>query len=132
MAFSLPNFNLVCKIWTGIGIRVPQDSTAFAAAPRLTDVPCAVVYPAVPMTTTLKDAPFAGLVVPVTVILFPKSTDIRGLRNVSGFSDGIEAPSGSGHYYSVIDWETRGLGYANEHRAAMVVPMYTFWPTPTP
>jgi hypothetical protein len=57
----------------------------------------------------------------------------------------VEVPSGSGRYYVVVAVDDVGRGFLNEHRYALVLPYYGYypviivngwaapaWPTPIP
>ncbi len=131
MAFTLPDFNLTCDIYTGpwltkvlrvssscnlaIGRRVSYFSTDWGAgAPATHGLP---------------------------TLLFPPGTDVRD-GSCNGVQDVVEVPSGSGRWYQVLGVDDSGKGFSNEHRWAHVSKIYSQmnpiafpglqWPTPIP
>jgi len=122
VAYALPDFGLVCQIYT-------NSPNPFTVPPRLTS-PCNLAWgKRVSLAFTGSNVLTSGDVFP-SQLLLPALTDIRGPRNASGV-DFVEVPSGSGRRYVVYLVEDLGKGYANEHRLALIVGVGT-WPTPIP
>lgn len=134
MSFELPNFNLVCNIYT-----VTLGANSF----RL-DSPCNLAM-------GKRNALFIGTIVAedsasnlggfTGQLLLPPGTDIRD-QSCGGFADLVEVPAGSGRFYGVSCVDDIGKGFDNEHRFATILKTWGFtgnrygltdpWPTPIP
>lgn len=135
MAFTLPDFNLLCDIYRG-----PWTGKVLA----LTNQPCNLswakrIQPGFSLGTTPQGA---NAQCPMTLLL-EAGVDIRddsGL--VGGSADVVEVPSGSGRWYGVFYVDDIGKGFANEHRGALIYKIYEAiapgifpglsWPFPIP
>jgi len=131
MAFSLPNFNLLCDVYTGPWL---------AKVLRISDVPCnlalgrRVQQPGATFTTFEFGAAAPS-------VLLPPRTDVRDFSCVTGY-DVLEVPKGTGRWYAVMQVDDVGRGFANEYRIAFPVKAVqavdatefagSFWPTPIP
>jgi hypothetical protein len=105
MAFSVPNFNLVCDVWSGPWV---------GKFLRLHDLPCnlAMGRRVQPYLSEPFDAP-NGQASPC--LLVPKLSDIRD-EFCGSQSDIVEVPRGSGRWYSVGLVDDVGKGFDNEYR----------------
>jgi hypothetical protein len=132
MAFTLPSFNLSVDIYTGPWLtkvlRVTSDANlAFGRRSQ-------VQYP------SLGD-PGAAPASVYEILLLPAITDIRSYF-LTGQTDVVEVPSGSGRWYGVEWVDDVGKGFDNEHRAAGLLQISHFldpvkyaglsWPVPMP
>ncbi len=131
MAFTLPNFNLLCDVYTG-----PWLTKTL----RTAGLPCNLAW-----GRRVNAFPFFDLNAqlsadsPGMIILTPALSDLRS-RLTSGADDVIECPAGSGRWYLVIAVDDIGKGFANEHRAAYLTQISQFvdpvafagllWPVP--
>jgi hypothetical protein len=133
MAFTLPDFNITCNIFTG-----PASSMTL----RIADQECNLAYG----RRHAIDSPFGGTQNSYSVtmtLLLPPLVDIRDLK-CGYLVDIVEAPAGSGRFYLVASVDDIGKGFDNEHRAALLAPgseaifgtgsdwNTLFWPTPIP
>lgn len=133
MAFTVPDFPLICNIFTG----PPPWSIA---APRLTNVPCNLALGKRTQQSGIDRGSSGGIGIPPTLLL-PGGTDIRDVAATTQW-DLVEVPSGSGRWYQVSEAEPVGLGFGNWHVAAALVKASpnisgeTYagleWPTPDP
>jgi hypothetical protein len=111
MAYRLPDFNLVVKLW-----RVPNqvflaaDMTFFGNLAYARRQAFRDFNPNPIGSTTNLD--LGGM-----YLLCPKQTDIRG-GCVNYYTDVVEVPSGTGRFYLVRTVDDAGKGFANEHRVA--------------
>lgn len=121
MAFTVPNFNLDINIW------------------RFTSGPPAVPDVAVKgnLAWGRRTSSLQGIEDPLgepfMTLLLPPATDVRSSKCNPGH-DWVEAPAGSGRFYLVVGVDDIGKGFANEHRAAIMVASTNFglWPSPIP
>lgn len=132
MAFRVPQFNLLCNIWTGVAGVYPVPYATFSGTPRHASVACCLTLsPNPPMSwdqySTTSIVPAMG-----SLLLLPKLTDIRGWQSFSLTPDAVEVPAGSSRYYSCASVEDRGKGYTNEHRVALLFPLPGGWASPYP
>jgi len=131
MAFTLPEFNILCNVFTGPWIgKVLRISLACNIAQGRRVMPFLIGENGAPtlFTTTSQ-------------LLLPAETDIRD-GSVGGEADIVEAPAGSGRWYSVISVDDMGKGFPNEHRFALLHKIFEAmnpllfpganWPTPIP
>ena len=123
MAYTIPNFNLTCTIWT--------TGASFTDPPRLTGVPCALVYGRRVQAATFGIPPGGANSLQAMNLLLQAGTDIRGPQDVIGF-DSVEVPTGSGRYYAVRFVDDIGKGWPNEHRTASLVALDGTWTPPYP
>lgn len=128
MAFVLPNFNLLCDIWTP---DVPNVAAIPIGAPRSVNNACALVYGRRVNVASTGGTSFAGIMTQQMNLLFPALFDVRGPQDVTSF-DIVEVPSGSGRWYQVTFVDDIGKGYANEHRSAGILALVASWPHPAP
>jgi hypothetical protein len=132
VVYSPPSLNLTCNVFTGTATNFPVAPAAFTAAPRRASLPCALTFPPQPI---MCDIPISGTF-PwcffFSMLLVAKHVDLRSFATTGGVPDGIECPAGSGRYYSVGGIEDRGKGYSNEHRVALILPLFGAWPIPIP
>lgn len=129
--YTLPQFNLLCDIWTG-----PWVTKVL----RVVDVPCNL---AMGKRVTDNGAEFNWTnPIPGTAkVLLPKGTDVRDC-STSTTSDLLEIPKGTGRWYVVANVDDIGKGFANEHRYCYLTKACfnidpaafpgLFWPTPIP
>ncbi len=131
MAYSLPDFNLSCDIYTG-----PWLTKVF----RLTS-DCNLAIGRRGMFIPFDWANSGPLYTPLPQLLVPALTDVRD-SSCTGESDVIECPAGSGRWYRVVGVDDLGKGFPNEHRFAFCAKIYDQmdharypglqWPTPIP
>lgn len=72
---------------------------------------------------------------PVSFLLLPNGTDIRGEAGAAAGPDTVECPTGSGRYYSCQFADYVALGFPNQHIQAIltqITPMPDFPPVPPP
>jgi hypothetical protein len=131
MAFTLPDFNLTCDVYTGPWIgKVYRFSVLGNLAWGRRVTPAAFGnFHNDPQTCEQM------------TLLLPALTDIRYRANAPT-NDILEIPSGSGRWYAAIAVDDLGKGFPNEHRGAVVMPVYEatdpaffpglFWPVPIP
>jgi hypothetical protein len=121
MGFTVPNFNLSCHIW--------RDAAPPPGPPAVTS-PCNLAWG---RRVSLALAPLGTLIGAVLTLLLPPGTDIQCVQSQLA-GDVVEVPAGSGCFYAVFGVGDIGKGFANEHRAALVVATSAFgnWPTPYP
>ena len=118
---SIPDFPISCKIWSG--------SAPPPAAPRLTSA-CNLQYA---RKSDIKQGHLSLAGAQLIYLLLPPLTDIRGAIQGQP-NDIVEAPAGSGRYYSVFSIEDVSKGFPGEYRVALVVQdvSVAFWPVPMP
>lgn len=112
MAFTLPQFNLECDIYTG-----PYLSRVL----RLEAVECNLAYSRRAHEYGLYPLPAAshnGLVGTMALLL-PAGTDVRSFP-LNPVSDMVEVPRLSGRWYAVYTVDDAGKGFDNEHRVAQL------------
>jgi hypothetical protein len=116
VSFQLPNFNLTCGIYTSATNTLRLTSTCNLAWGRRVQV------------ATTGGTGETGVPLACLVLLLPPLTDIRtptpAADPYSGaptIVDYVEVPLGSGRMYWVVFVDDIGKGFANEHRAAMLL-----------
>jgi hypothetical protein len=121
MAFTVPTFNLSANVW-----HAPNTPPS---APDAT-VACNLAFG---RRTSSYQGLYSSTNEPIMSLLLNPSEDIRGPQCVAG-ADVVEVPAGSGRIYQIIGVDDIGKGFANEHRAALLVWTVAFgsWPTPIP
>jgi hypothetical protein len=124
MAYILPNFNLLCGVYTNKEPPsiVPFPGTFDATLVRITNQECALVFGRRVCQYSTSNAaynifPFVYLM----SLLTPPLTDLRGWESTQG-NDFVEVPQGSGRFYIVNTVDDIGKGYPNEHRTAALTP----------
>lgn len=114
-SYTIPTFNLLINIWRGTTpITNPPDVTTMgnlAWGNRINNMTSRTYTGGTPTVTHNSAA---------MTLLLPKLTDIRGLIPAFGQGDTVEAPAGSGRYYTTLYVDDIGKGFANEHRAAII------------
>lgn len=121
MGFTVPNFNLTCNVW--------RAGNAPPAAPDET-FDCNLAF-------GRRTASYQGVIStpnePILSLLLPPATDIRGPQCAAP-DVAVEAPAGSGRYYTILGVDDSGKGFPNEHRVALLAWTNTFgaWPSPIP
>jgi len=133
MAFTVPDFNLTCGIYTG---------GTFAGKIFRANSPCNLAWgrrvSQLPVDISSVDSSAS---VAMTLLL-PAGTDIRD-SSTGGPVDIVEVPAGSGRWYFAEAVDDIGKGFANEHRGALLAKAWelfdphggfagVFWPTPIP
>jgi hypothetical protein len=130
MAFTVPDFNLVCNVFRG-----PYLTRVLA----ITDLPCNLAF------SRRGQIPSAFQVnnewSPIMSLLVPAGSDLRSLVNAA-VEDVVECPSGSGRWYQVGGVDDIGKGFPNEHRCALLFQISAAmlgasygtlaWPAPMP
>jgi len=132
MAFTIPTFNLTCKIWAG-----PNPPSG---APRLSSV-CNLAMGRRTMPSFPHEDTFVAPHM-LAQLLLPAGTDIRDASCSPATSgDVVEVPAGTGRYYYVLEVDDFGKGFPNEHRWALLAKACAAyfapfagvdWPTPIP
>lgn len=116
MAFKLPSFNLLCRIW---------HQTNFPLPPFYSQEPCQLRVSPRPTAASAGNLPKA-------LLMLPKKTDIRGTQS-GPIADVVEVPAFSGRYYRVQFVDDVAKGFANEYRVASINPITgPPWPLPYP
>lgn len=121
--FVIPQFPLSCNIW-----RTPVNPPV--GPPAVVSI-CNLAWgrrTAVPSTGGTYTL---GVVLMTMTLLLPAGTDIRGDPDQAMAADLVEVPGGTARYYWVAFVDDIGKGFANEHRAAILVQSPPF-PVPTP
>jgi hypothetical protein len=118
MSFSVPSFPLSCNIWrNGNPTSNPPD-----------------VVSAGNLAWGRRVSSYQGLFTAgqdlLMTLLLPPGTDVRSPICPSG-SDVAEVPAGTGRYYTVVNVDDIGRGFANQHRAAVLQALGP-WPQPIP
>lgn len=118
MSYQVPTFNLVVNVWRFPV--VPPAGHSFQLTGNLAYSRRVHPIPG--------DASASGM-----ALLLPAGSDIRSPVVVIG-PDVVEAPAGTGRYYSVLSVDDIGKGFSNEHRCAVLIPITTYgrWPGPVP
>jgi hypothetical protein len=129
--FTLPTFNLVCDIHTGIGGAFPPLAVSTAGV-RVPNVPCALAHGRLSSRVAQTGSGFNTIPVTVMQLLLPKLTDIRGFECNTTVPDQVECPKGSGRWYWVPSVDDVGKGYANEYRLAVLQAIVETWAPPYP
>lgn len=122
MAYVLPTLNIDVNIW-------PSNAVPPVGAPS---VQCKAnlawgkrtAVPSTGGTATL------GVVLMTMTLLLPKATNIFGDPDLNVCCC-VEAPAGTARFYLVAFVDDIGRGFANEHRAAILVQKLP-WPIPIP
>jgi hypothetical protein len=115
VAFRLPTFNLLCRIWR-------DHAPPFPPAAAFIPSPCQLR----PIKAALQQSSLGSA---TTLLLVPALTDIRGPQ-IGSNADIVEAPTGSGRFYRPLVVEDVAKGFPNEYRAATLAQAQ--WPFPTP
>jgi len=128
--YVLPSFNLLCNIGPSAAGAFLWPCTPYAGAPRLHNVPCALV--AGRRVNVSSTGGTAGQGYPITSmsLLLPPLTDVRSAQSVGGVPDAVEVPAVSGRWYGVFEVDDIGKGWPNEHRSASIQAILGTWPVP--
>lgn len=136
MAFTLPDFNLTCDIYTAGSPNQFNDKVF-----RLSS-PCNLAFGRRVMVFPGEWAQDNGTGTPSAQLLLPALTDIRDWPgSPSPGPDIVECPAGTGRWYIVLGVDDLGKGFVNEHRYALIAKIGAFfgaawagatWPTPIP
>jgi hypothetical protein len=121
MSFSVPNFNISVNVW--------RFGNAPPAAPDLV-VSANLAFGR--RGSSLQGL-YVGAAEPVMTLLLPPSSDVRGPQ--CAFPDAcVEAPGGTGRYYTIIGVDDSGKSWPNEYRVAVIAWTKAFgaWPSPIP
>lgn len=129
MAWTLPKFNLVCRIYE---IPLPGN---FTDKVHRDDCLCQLVPP-----TRGANSSSTSSVIDVNQrynwsIRVPKGTDIRDASCNHGMTDFVEVPGGSGRWYFVVCVDDVAKGFTNEYRLAILRKSFltgSEWPIPIP
>jgi len=134
MAFTLPNFNLMCKIFE---VTPPTKVLRAEVECNLAYGKRGIWYLGTSFPSNI-DSTFYGNVMQ---LLLPAGTDIRDVSN-GDYNDVVEVPSDSGRFYNVMGVDDAGKGFDNEHRIAIIIKTWGYspnpaglpatWPTPIP
>lgn len=120
--FTVPTFNLDVNIWRTPAVPPvgPPDVIVRGnlAWGRRVNVP------------STGGTGVVGVPLMTMTLLLPLLTDIRG-DATGAAADLVEVPASSGRLYTVAFCDDIGKGFANEHRAAVLVQVQPFI-TPTP
>jgi len=130
VAFSLPDFNLLCDVYSG-----PFVTKVL----RLADVPCNLALGRrVQQQTQDYGAGLFGGANPC--LLLPPLTDVRDASQGIPDQDLVEVPKGSGRWYGVNVVDDVAKGFSNEYRIAALYKAFgaldpakfgtLLWPTP--
>lgn len=119
MTFRLPNFNTTVNIWHGT-VPIPPITS-----PSLSPVCNLCVGRRILLKAGLAPSYPAYM-----QLLAPSGTDIRSTI-YGGSADTIEAPAGSGRYYTVEWVDNVATGFANQHVLAILKQTGT-WTPPSP
>lgn len=135
MAFSVPDFNLTCDIYTG-----PYDTRVL----RVSAVPCNLAMGR-RVQMDFHDPTGFGFGAGTAALLLPSLTDIRDNAQLSPAHpnyDIVEVVPGSGRWYVVNSVDDVGKGFVNEYRFAFLSKLSSnsglanttglFWPVPMP
>lgn len=128
MPYVIPNFNILCNIWTGVVSAIP--ALAPAGPSRLFHVPCALVHGRRVNAQSTGGTGAQGYPVQGMSLLLSKGTDIRGPQQPGQVLDLVECPADTGRYYWVYFVDDIGKGYANEHREAGIIALAGTWTPP--
>lgn len=108
--YILPTFNLTCNVFTG-GITT--------SPPRISGLVCNLAWGKRVNVPSTGGTGIVGVPLMTMVLLAPSGSDIRDRVSVGG-PDAVEVPSGSGRFYDVAYCDNIGMGFTNEHRAAVL------------
>ena len=115
MPYVLPDFNLTINIHDGDGNFPPLTPLRLSVSANMSPGR-RVVY-------------LSAVQAPITFLLLPALTDIRGTPTVA-IGDAVECPAGSGVWYQVIVVQDVAKGFANEYRRASATMKLTPIPMP--
>jgi hypothetical protein len=131
MAFSVPDFNLLCDVYTGPWV---------GKVLRIVGLPCNLAFGRRVQTNYVTGFDGGG-VAAVSNLLVPARSDVRDYSCVSGY-DVFEVPSGTGRFYYSSAVDDVGRGFPNEYRIVILAKVAFnvnnaeypggFWPTPIP
>lgn len=121
MAYIIPPMPLTCGVF---------DDTGIVPVLRLT-CPCNLSMGVRTLTGASGGTSTIGVVFSTPYLLLPALTDIRDIYSSPLAADSVEVPSGSGRFYTVVQVDDFGKGFANEHRFAVLVKLPP-WPVPIP
>lgn len=119
MAYTLPVFNLTCRLSAG-GLATFDTVCNLAFSRRNKFEIDLVAATATPPT----------VIIPVYILL-PAGTNVKGALEAGGNRHIIEVVIGSGRFYYVFQVDDAGKGFANEHRVAVCYQKQAF-PVPIP
>lgn len=132
MAYTLPEFNLTCNIYTG-----PWLTKVLRISPD-----CNLAMSKRVQEGAVEIGVGFGFSNPTMSLLLPPLTDVRDASGASEQYDIIECPAGSSRWYGVLGVDDIGKGFANEHRVAFISKLFqaqdptpfagAIWPTPIP
>jgi len=110
VAFTVPDFNIVCDIYQGPWLTRVLRSAA---------TPCNLAFSRRVVEPQSGFDPSAGFetLTNIMSLLLPPLTDVRDHFQGTGY-DVVEVPSGSGRWYAVAGVDDIGKGFPNEHRCA--------------
>jgi hypothetical protein len=130
MAYRLPTFNLACNIGPSANGAFTWPPAPYVGAPRLADVPCALVFGRRVNVASTGGTGDRGYPIQCMSLLLDTDTDVRSSQSVDGVPDVVEVPAGSGRWYGVFVVDDIGKGYANEHRHAGIIAIEGTWAVP--
>lgn len=110
MAFTLPTFNITANIWRNANYVIGVGPAG----------PPQVVTPA-NLSPGKRVVTNAGTSTPLMELLLPPRTDVRDGVAPAAAQDWVEAPAGTGRYYSVYYVDDVGRGFANEYRIVFMI-----------
>ncbi len=134
MPISVPTFNLAVDIYTG-----PWPTKVL----RVSTVGNLAYGRRINAPTLQGNFVPGGNVTVLMILLLPPLTDVRcAMQATPPVLDLVDVPAGSGRWYGVAAVDDSGKGFPNEHRIAVLTPVWDglpgggfaglFWPTPMP
>ena len=124
--YVIPAFPLACNVWRWADVK--SDFTVLhgsswppGGGPEIANVPCNLVWG---RNVADLGGEVGGADYPAGVymtLLLPAKSDIRSGSVTGTPGDIIECPAGSGRVYLVMFVDDVGKGFANEHRAALIL-----------
>jgi hypothetical protein len=126
--YTLPTFNLVCDVFTPAAANVLVPAGAII---REVDLPCNLAWGRRVNVASTGGTMAPGVPLTAVTLLLPKGADVRGPQDITS-ADVIEVPAGSGRWYGVYAVDDIGKGFANEHRAAVLLACAGTWTPPYP
>lgn len=148
MGYRLPTFNLAVGAWR-FGNDVQLNPPDVVTAGNLVGGHHGLVPPVIVALNTVANMKIeAKATIYFSTLLLPKGADVRPYMNgpAANWGDCVEVPAGSGRFYAVMHVDDIGRGFPNEHRFALVTPLYGYltaaavlsgwnapaWPVPIP
>jgi hypothetical protein len=122
MGFIVPQMPLKANVWS-------TPTSPPVGAPRIANLDCNLAWGRRVGVPSTGGTGALGVVLMTMTLLVPKGTDLRSDPDRGVAADLVEVPAGTARYYWVAFVDDLGRGFPNEHRGAILVPVF---PRPVP